>query len=305
MISGEIKFCNYRPRALIKVTGSDALSFLQGQFTNELRQDPGSSTYGLWLNPKGKVVADSYVLRLAENEFFLASVASPAAVIRQRLEDYIVADDVALADETEAACGLALVGSGCGDMMEKIFGARPGAGQFARSGDALVFGGRRTRAENYEIIGPEAAVAGGRTRLLAQGCRETGGHEMEYARIADGLPSIPSDLGPGDLPNEGGLEESAISFTKGCYLGQEVMARLKNMGRVRRRLQVVVGNGAPPRLPALLYQGEKKIGEIRSLESTGSEFIALAMLALTNFDPAAGLSLQPNGPAALRIKPHG
>ena len=304
MISGEINLCNYRPKSLIKVTGDDALSFLQGQFTNELRQDPGSATYGLWLNQKGKVVADSYVLRLAENEFQLASVTSPAAVIRQRLEDYIVADDVTLADETETVHGLALMGSGCGDILEKIFEAKPEAGQYAGIGGALVFAGRRIRSENYEIIGPETAVTDFRTRLLAQGCREIGGREMEYGRIADGLPAIPPDLGPGDLPNEGGLEESAISFTKGCYLGQEVMARLKNLGRVRRRLQVVRGSGAPgPQAP--LYQGGKKIGEIRSVESKGNEFIALAMLSLVSLESGAGLSLIVNEPPAMRITPRG
>ena len=169
----------------------------------------------------------------------------------------------------------------------------------------FVFPGGRSKSANYEIIGPEAAVTDWRARLLAPGCREVGWHEMEFARISEGLPAIPPDLGPGDLPNEGGLEESAISFTKGCYLGQEVMARLKNFGRVRRRLQVVLGSGAPPRLRDPLYQGEKKIGEIRSVESKGNEFIALAMFSLVNFNPDAGLSLGLNEPPAIRIKPHG
>jgi folate-binding protein YgfZ len=134
---------------------------------------------------------------------------------------------------------------------------------------------------------------------------EAGVAEMDLARISDVLPAIPQDLGPGDLPNEGGLEESAISYTKGCYLGQEIMARLKNTGKVRRRLHVVRGAGALPRPSALLYQGEKKIGEVRSSASKGDEFVALAMLSLINLDQAAGLSLSPNGPPGLRLGLHG
>src|SRR5882757_371348 len=99
MISGKVTLFDYRPETLLRVTGEDAFGFLQGQFTNELRQPPGNATYGLWLNQKGKILADSHVLRVAEKEFLIASVAAPVAVIRQRLEDYIVADDVVLTDE--------------------------------------------------------------------------------------------------------------------------------------------------------------------------------------------------------------
>ena len=305
MISGQKKIHEYSPMTQIRVTGEDAFTFLQGQFTNELRQPTGSAIYGLWLNHKGKVVADSHVLRLAENEFFLASATSPAAVIRPRLEAYIVADDVTLRDETATVRGLALSGPGCGEAIKQVLGEAPGAGRFVRNGGVLIFPGRRSRAENYEIIGAEKIITELRNRLVAQDWVEAGAAAMELARISAGQPGIPEDLGPGDLPNEGGLEESAISYTKGCYLGQEVMARLRNMGKVRRRLHVVRGDGVPPRRPALLYQGEKKVGEIRSSANNGDEFVALAMLSLINLDQGAGLSLSPSEPPSLTIDLHG
>lgn len=295
----------YRPATLLKVSGGDALTFLQGQFTNELRQPVGAAVYGLWLNQKGKVLADSHLLRLAEDEFYAVSIESPAAVIRARLEDYIVADEVSLTDETAQVHGLSVSGAGSGEIIGQVAGGVPPAGQFARRGEAVVFAGRRRREENYELIGAAKTVADMKQKILALGAREAAAEEMEFARITNALPCIPQDLGPGDLPNEGGLEEAALSFTKGCYLGQEVMARLKNLGQVRRRLHVIRGEGAVPAPLAALYQGERKVGQVRSAAARGNEFGALAMLSLVNLDLAAGLSLGPDLAPSVQIIPHG
>lgn len=291
----------YRPAALLKVAGEDAATFLQGQFTNELRQPPGAVTYGLWLNQKGRVLGDSHVLKMTASEFQMVSVASGAEVIRPRLEEYIVADDVTLADETAQTHGLATWGAQCGEMIGRVLGAAPPPGQFIQSGGVLVFAGRRVRGINYELLGPEKPIADVKQKLRALGGREATAGEMEYARITDGLPAIPRDIGSGDLPNEGGLEDTAISYTKGCYLGQEVMARLKSMGQVRRRLHVIRGQGAAPTPLATLYQGERKVGQIRSVAAEGNEFVAFAMLSLVNLDQATGLSLAPEAAPVAKI----
>ena len=83
------------------------------------------------------------------------------------------------------------------------------------------------------------------------------------------------------------------------------MARLKNLGQVRRQLRVVRGRGTPPVAQAALYQGEKKVGEIRSVGTRADEFAALAMLSLVNFTPTAGLSLEPVGPVVMTVDAHG
>jgi len=281
----------YRPAVFIKVTGEDVATFLQGQFTNELRQPAGTAVYGLWLNQKGRVLADSHVLKLAENEFQVVSDTSAASTLLPRLEKYIVADDVILADETAQIHGLAVSGPQCADGIWQILGATPVPGRFLRSRGLVIFAGRRVRGENYELLGSPESIADMRQKLLALDGREIAAAEAEYLRIADGLPAVPQDIGPGDLPNEGGLDEAAISFTKGCYLGQEVMARLKSMGQVRRRLHLIRGEGMAPGPMAALYQGGKTVGQVRSVASRGNGFVALAMLSLVNLDPAAGLGL--------------
>jgi hypothetical protein len=125
---------------------------------------------------------------------------------------------------------------------------------------------------------------------------------MERLRIEAGIPSVPRDLGPDDLPNEGGLEHDAISYTKGCYLGQEVMARLRTMGRVRRRLLRVAGSAkAPEQLPAPLFAEGKKIGELRSAARTATGFIGLAMISMLGVSGKRMLSFLPDSPADVVI----
>lgn len=296
---------SYQPAAFLKVTGDDAEAFLQGQFTNELRQPRNASVYGLWLNQKGKVLADSYVLKRKDKEFAVVSVSSSAAVIQARLEEYIVADDVTLADETTQVHALAVSGKRGGELIRVGLGVVPVPGQFLQRDELMLFSGRRSRDENYELLGSETVVADARHKLLAWGGREVAADEMEFMRISAGMPSIPQDIGPGDLPNEGGLEDEAVSFTKGCYLGQEVMARLKNMGQIRRRLHVIEGPGAAPVASAPLYQGEKQVGQIRSVASHEDKFVAFAMLSLVNLEPGAGLSLAPKAAPTVRIVPRG
>ncbi len=281
------EFFAWKPAAWLRVGGADSFAFLQGQFSNDLRGlESGGAVYGLWLNHKGRVLADSFVMRGAggADEFWVGSYFSTAATIRGRLEAFIIADDVVVEDVTEQWTGVTW------------FGAEDA---FAKGSDGFVFRGRRGVEPGWERVVPlgRADVADAGMSLTAV--------EMERRRIEAAIPAVPSDIGPGELPNEGGLEASAISYTKGCYLGQEVMARLKNLGQVRRRLLVVRGHGAPPVPLAALYQAEKKVGEIRTVATRADGFVALAMLSLINFTPTTGLSLEPAGPVVMTVDAHG
>src|SRR5438046_523634 len=93
-------FFRCEPAAWLRITGADAATFLQGQFTNDLRAlERGAEVYGLWLTVKGKVLADSFVVRGPRaDEFCLGSYFSPAGVIRERLESHVIADDVVIED---------------------------------------------------------------------------------------------------------------------------------------------------------------------------------------------------------------
>jgi folate-binding protein YgfZ len=133
------------------------------------------------------------------------------------------------------------------------------------------------------------------------GLREIDAEEVERLRIQDGIPAVPADIGPGELPNEGGLESTAISYNKGCYLGQEVMARLKSMGQVRRRLLRVKGSSAAPASPAPVFQGDRRIGELRTSVLSTTGFEGLALVSLLNLQKDLGLSFSPEGEAVVRV----
>ena len=291
----------YHPSAALSIRGPDANSFLQGQFTNDLKGLIGAAIYGLWLNQKGKVVADSHVLRVAAEEFLVLSQHSAAAVIRQRLEDYLIADDVTVTDETADWRVIAVWGARVKEISLQVFGGTPDHATFGVDGRRRIFRGRYSAGENYSILVPADLVDETLGRLVAAGCVPVDTATAETERIRSGIPAVPADLGPGDLPNEGGLEASAISYTKGCYLGQEVMARLKNLGQVRRRLLVLAGAGPTPPRGTEIFQRGKRIGEIRSAARRGDGFVAFALLSLVNFNRAAGLSLTAAGPPDLQL----
>ncbi len=289
-------FHGWRPAAWLRVTGEDAATFLQGQFTNELRGlSPGGAVYGLWLTLKGKVLADSFVVRGAEPaEFWVGSYFSPAAVIRERLEAFIIADDVVVEDVTAEWAGVTVFGEGVAAAMAVD------AATAAVERVGAVFRGRRGKEEAVEWVFPVAETAAVRAQIA--GGRELEGEEMVRRRISAGVPAVPADLGPGDLPGEGGLEQDAISYTKGCYLGQEVMARLKSMGQVRRRLMRVVGPAGPGSLPAALFAGGRKVGEVRSAVSDGAGgWEGLAMLTLLQVSAGGGLALAVDGAPTVRL----
>src|SRR5450631_217031 len=258
----------YSPACVLRITGPDAATFLQGQFTNDLSTvSMGKSAYGLWLDRKGRVLGDSHVIRPAAGDgFWVVSVASGGDAIARHLGAHLIADEVEVADESGRWRGLALVGEGTGAWLAQ--GERPGH----------FFPGRRALAENWEWVFPEAGPA--HAGPAAPAGRAAGPDEIELLRSTAGIPALPADIGPGDLPSEGGLEADAISYSKGCYIGQEVMARIKALGRVRRALVRVRGPGPAPAVPAALWRGARREGELRSVAGDAGGFAGLALVSV-------------------------
>ena len=141
---------------------------------------------------------------------------------------------------------------------------------------------------------PESFVVVSRSTLVwPSEWEQSEGLVFERARISAGRAQVPFDLGPDDMPQEAGLDQVGVSFRKGCYLGQEVMSRVQNTGRIRRRLVKVFGNGVgelQDPAPIELWQGQNKIGTLRSRVATGTGGgIGLAMVNVssTNFEEPA------------------
>lgn len=291
-LSPEISIFPYFPACVLRVSGPDSRTFLQSQFTNDLTPlTPENPIYGLWLDRKGRVLADSTVMQGPGDpaEFWLASITSPALLIERHLGSHIIADDVVVTDETAGWRGILVLGAGAAAWLA----SEPRAG--------LVFAGRRASVESREWIFPDSESSPANSSVA--GARVLSPHEVERMRIESAIASVPADIGPSDLPNEGGLDKEAISYSKGCYTGQEVMARIKSLGRVRRKLVRVQGSGPMPPLPAGLWRGDRREGELRSGVQDAGGFAGLALLSVAAATGGVALSLAPGAAPCVDVAP--
>lgn len=264
--------------AVLRVTGEDAFAYLQSQFSNDLRR-PGCArpvTYGLWLTRKGRVAADSLVVRLAPEEFLLVSFHVPPDALATKVLENVIADDV---ESAPVACaGVTFAGKDAADTLRSLGLPVPPAGEWAAEGALVVVASRRGGG-SFEVVSVDDAAFAeflGRIRNMVT---TSGAAALESLRLASGIPAVPADCGPGDLPQEAGLDADAVAFTKGCYLGQEVMARLQAQGRATRTLtRVVATEGTVFSTGQKLFAGADEAGEIRTQAFVGEASVAMAML---------------------------
>jgi hypothetical protein len=245
--------------AVIRVTGEDAAAFLQGQCTADLRGVALADA--LWLSRKGRVLAHTVVSKEPDGSFLLLCPHLPAAEAIAIVTANVIADDVTATDESAAWTRWLAWGAA-----PTVAGAR-------------LFPTRRFGVEAWDVLAPPAAVMPGEAAALA---------ELDRLRVRAGVPAVPTDCGSAEFPQECGLD-AWVSHTKGCYLGQEVMARIHSMGSLRRILRRVSGpvvSGQELRTP----EG-KVAGVVRS--AAGDVGLALVSVDLPEGSELAGARLGP------------
>ena len=266
-------FYQYTPAAHFLVKEEDAADFLQSQFTNDLRPfEEGQATYGLWLDVKGKVIADSVVLCEGTEQFRVISERCVGGLIGAHMGRHIIADDVEI-EHIELGFGFELTTLA----VEALGLDCPQSGRFTRLEGGILYS---AQAPLYSmVIDTDSAAKLVYKKLKDAGFIEFSASGRGLARIDRGMPIVPDEIGAGDMPGEGGLERDAISFTKGCYLGQEVVARMHNVGKAQRGLFVVRGESTIPELPlALMNSASKQVGELRTAYQDGKTWQGVAIL---------------------------
>ncbi|MDQ3978311.1 MAG: hypothetical protein M3314_01990 [Actinomycetota bacterium] len=231
------------PRDFLTVNGPDALSYLQGQLSQEVDIDNGLSAWALLLQPQGKLVAFLRVLRQGPERFVLETDAGFGEVVRERLNRFklrVKADVEALDWKCLAVRGPAAheaVAGGAGTVVVSDWDGLPGADLVAES--------------------PEPPRA----------LRICGLDAYEAVRIEAGIPVMGKELDENTIPAEAGVVDRSVSFTKGCYTGQELVARIDSRGgNVPRRLRgVVLGSDVLPPPGAAVRAGEKDVGRLTSV----------------------------------------
>jgi folate-binding protein YgfZ len=260
-----------RFRGLLRVTGADRVSFLQGMLTNDVAKlAGGAGTYAALLTQQGRVVSDLRVYALSD-ELWLDVPAGRADAVRVALERLIVADEVEFATDDTWTPLVVIEGPHAARVLLGVAGeSLDGAPLFTHR--ALHVDGTQLRAatvshsgENgYLLYGPSRVVSTLWERCQAAGAEPVGMEALDVLRVEAGIPWYGRDMDESMLISEVGIE-SAISFTKGCYLGQEVVERVAARGQVHRKLTGLLCAGAqvPPPDAKLMADG-KEAGRITS-----------------------------------------
>ncbi len=315
-------------RSRLCLVGADRVKFLHGQVTNDVqRLRVGEGCYAALVNAKGRMESDLNVYRLAD-ELLLDFEPGYRDTVSQRLEKYVITEDVQVLDaaphygllsvqgpkaaEAVTQLGLpwelpgkALAVSAYQDgtlgQLYLMRNARVGAvvgGAVSSEGTVLPAKAGSPNGEGFDLFVPTAALGAVFDKLVAAakglGGRACGWTALETARIESGIPRFGQDMDETNLPPEAGLEARAISYSKGCYIGQEVIARIRTYGQVAKTLR---GLRLPTDLAALpvkgdkVFAGEKEVGQVTS----AVRGLALAYVRKEQQAPGTGLTLRTAG----------
>jgi folate-binding protein YgfZ len=263
-----------REASVITVSGPDAAEFLQGQVTNDTEKlRPGSGCYALLLDRKGHIQADMRLLRLAEAEFQIDTAPSAGPGLIKHLRTYMIGREVAVEEADRALISL------LGPAATAVTGLAPGEEMdFTRAGfagaDCLVV----ATDLGLDIFCEGEAVEPVFKELAARGAVEVSEAAADILRVETGRPRIENEMAAAPMPAEAGLVERAVDFEKGCYIGQEPVARLHYRGRPNRFLRGLRLDG-PVSEGDQVMLGERNLGVIgTSVLSPASGYIALAIL---------------------------
>jgi folate-binding protein YgfZ len=265
----------------IVVSGADRASYLQGLLTNDVSAlQAGRGCYAAYLTAQGRMIADLHVYELGD-VVLLTLPRDVKDTVLAKLDQFIFTEDVQLGDVTETFVQLAVIGPDAARIVASVvhvplerLRALPEHGNLrATFGPAL--GGTPaivTRVSDTGIAGfdlyAERAQSGAlMTQLTASGAEELDPETAEVLRIESGVPLFHRDMDEETIPLEAGIESRAISFTKGCYVGQEVIIRVlhRGHGRVARRLVGLVIKGETvPSTKTSIRANEREIGQVTS-----------------------------------------
>jgi folate-binding protein YgfZ len=250
---------------VVRVTGEDSLPYLQSQLTIDLNKlDPGSTRLGLRLTLKGKVLLGMQVIRKDEEEFWLVSRTQSPSRIIELLEQNVVADEV----EFEPIMGewketILYHPDSMEELLQAVKLNALSEKQVHPIGNGWAFEDQLQPSFSLSII-----HLANEPVELEEPLPPSELFELDKRRLLAGLFKPEVDICGEEFPQEGGLETIAVDFDKGCYLGQEVMARIHAMGKVRKQAVAVAGTGTvSSELPLNLMFADKKVGHLNSMIS--------------------------------------
>jgi folate-binding protein YgfZ len=252
-----------RERGALLVSGPDAAEYLQSQLSNDFEAlEPDQGLYAALLDRKGHLVADMRALRLGQThsgQIWLDTEPLAAEALRKHLGTYKIGRDVELADATDDWSITSVIGPGSGEVAG-IPPLSPEHAQHYSERDGIRILAVATDQGLDLITRPDGAEAL-REQLLAGGAAQVSEEAAEIIRVESGRPRFGLDMGPESMPAEAGIVERAVDFEKGCYIGQEPVARLHYRGKPNRALRGLRLSGAASHGDPIVL-GDREVGRI-------------------------------------------
>ncbi len=274
-------------RAKLAITGGDRVRWLNGMVSNNVRDlAPHQGVYSFVLNAQGRIQADLYAFQRGDS-LLIETESSQREKILQLFDRYIIADDVEIADLTDTLAAVGLTGPQTRAVMERT-------GIIIPELTHLQHAESKWRQTSITVVRSEEELGDSwqiwidrehRDQLWqdfeGQGARPVSSDALSAFRISRGIPQFGIDIRDRDLPQETG-QTRALSFTKGCYLGQEIVERIRSRGAVHRQFTAFDVSGPLPEAGAKIVTGEKEVGEVTSVTTLpfadGDRSVALGYL---------------------------
>jgi folate-binding protein YgfZ len=254
-----------RERGVLLISGPDAVDYLQSQLTNDFESiEPDQGCYAALLDRKGHLVADMRTLRLSQTHsgtLWLDTEPVPAGPLRKHLEMYKIGRDVEIVDATADWAITSLIGPASADVAGVPPLSPEHAQHYAERGGIEILA--VATDQGLDLITRPDAVESLQQELVAAGAAPVSEEAAEIIRVESGRPRFGLDMGPESMPAEAGIVERAVDFEKGCYIGQEPVARLHYRGKPNRRLRGL-RLSAPAAHGDPLLLGDREVGTIGS-----------------------------------------
>jgi len=308
-------------RGKIRLTGRDRVDFLHGMVTNDIKKlGPGNGLYAAFTNDKARMLSDARIYCLPDG-FWIDTEPEAAQNIQKHLDKYTLASDVTVENVTGVFGLLSIHGPASLEILLQAFGSESLPAQeystasLSLDGVPILVARNEITAEmGFDLIIPTDRVSRIWDRIFeagsSRGLQPIGAEALDSLRIEAGIPRYRVDMDESNFPMETGLEKTAISYTKGCYIGQETIARADAQGRMNKHLvglemggDSVPKRGQPIQAPRPAYGTEtKSVGVVTSAVKSPSlgKVIALGYVHRDFVEP--GSELEIDGIAA-RVKP--
>jgi folate-binding protein YgfZ len=299
-------------RGKILVTGGDRLRWLNGMVSNTVQSLPeGEGNYSFLLSVQGRIQGDCYVYRRS-GDLLLDTGFDQIPALMRHLDHFIIMDDVELADVSHQWTALSLAGPAAPRVLATLGFSPPASSEenarmsAARIGEVpcTIIQAYHVAVPRFELwFAPEHVLAVWET-LQAAGATPCGLEAVEALRVLEATPLYGIDLNDHDLPQET-AQTRALNFSKGCYLGQEIVERIRSRGKVNRQFRQFALHGAPPlQLPIDLRSGEQSVGRITSSASLASaSLLALGFIRIEVLERNAEITYDGGVATALAVPP--